>query len=165
MPHKLTCVVTGLLVLSTVACSGEKPSGSAGSGASHPDPCTLVTAADAEAILGTSVEQTKPEGLSLAAACQYLAPTAENVTLQVHFGLGTDFDNYVKTAEESFASKAFPVPGVGEKAMFNAEQLIVKHGDDFFILTIGKAIDDKQRLPIASDLAHKVVSRLGAGSR
>jgi hypothetical protein len=161
MPHQFVCALT-LLVCVSFGCSSENAAKSAAGGASRPDPCTLVTADEAEAILGVAVKPSKLQGMSSAAGCQYIAPSAESVTIQVHYGLGADYDNYVKTAEESFSSKAQPVPGVGEKAVFNAEQLIVKHHDDFFILTIGTHIDDQQRLPLAINLAQQVVTRLGS---
>jgi hypothetical protein len=153
--------ITFLLVCLSASCSGGA---SVGAGcettAPHLDPCSLVTPEEASAILGAEVKPSRPEGLGSGTACQYVSPSAENVTLEVHYGTGREFDSYVRTAEESFRSRASAVPGVGEKAVFNAEQLIVKQGDDFFILTIGRRIDDHQRIAIATELAQRIVPRL-----
>jgi hypothetical protein len=161
MPRRFVCITT-LLVCVSVGCSSENTAKSGAGGASRPDPCTLVTAADAEAILGVAVKPSAMGGMRSATGCQYIAPSAESVTIQVHYGSSREFDTYVKTAEESFSSRAVPVPGVGEQAVFNAEQLIVKQRNDFFILTIGTHTGDQQRLPLATELAQKVVTRLGS---
>lgn len=131
------------------------------------DPCTLLTKEDAEAVLGANVEQGKSQGLSTAATCQYLrekaetmAQAGESVTLQFHFGGGGSFDSYVKNAEAAFKTKAQTVTGVGDKAVFNGDQFIVRYKDDFFIILIGKKMDDAERIEAAKALAQRVIDRL-----
>ena len=131
------------------------------------DPCTLLTKEDAEAVLGANVKQGKSQGLSTAATCQYLrekaetmAHAGESVTLQVHFGGGGSFDSYVKNAEAAFKTKAQTVTGVGDKAVFNGDQFIVRYKDEFFIILIGKKMDDAERIEAAKALAQRVIDRL-----
>ena len=131
------------------------------------DPCTLLTKEDAEAGLGASLRKVTPQGLSTADTCQYMREKAENlgqagesVTLQVHFGSGKLFDSYVKEAEQSFETKAQQVEGVGDKAVFNSDQLIVLNKNDFFVVTIGKRMSDAEKLAATKALAKKVVARL-----
>ncbi len=131
------------------------------------DPCTLLTKEDAEAVLGANVKKGKSEGLSQAAMCQYLrekaetmAQAGESVSLQFHFGAGSSFDSYVKNAEAAFKTKAQTVTGVGDKAVFNSDQFIVRYKDDFFIILIGKKMDDGERIEAAKALAQRVIDRL-----
>lgn len=142
-----------------------------GSAANQPravlDPCTLLTKEDAEAVLGASLRKVTPQGLSTADTCQYLreksdnlAQRGESVTLQVHFGGGKLFDSYIKEGEESFETKAQQVEGLGDKAVFNSDQLIVLNKNDFFVVTIGKRMSDAEKLAATTTLARKVVARL-----
>ncbi len=131
------------------------------------DPCMLLTKEDAEAVLGANVKKGKSQGLSQAATCQYLrlkaetmAQAGESVTLQVHFGSGSSFESYVKNAEAAFKTKAQTVTGVGDKAVFNGDQFIVRYKDDFFIILIGKKMDDDARIEAAKALAQRVIDRL-----
>jgi hypothetical protein len=162
MCHKLACVAT-LSSCITCACAGDSFSVGFGreSAAGRPDPCSLVMTSEAGAILAAAVTPSRPE-LNSATSCRYVAPSAESVTLQVHYGSASEFDASVKTAEESFGSRSVPVTDIGEKAVFNVEQLIVREGNDFFMLTIGTRINDKKRLKIGTELARKVVVRLGS---
>ena len=135
------------------------------------DPCSLLTKEDAEAVLGASVKQGRSQGLSQAAMCQYLrekaetmAQAGESVTLQFHFGGGSSFDSYVKNAEAAFKTKAQNVTGVGDKAVFNGDQFIVRYKDDFFIILIGKKMDDAERIEAAKALAQRVIDRYDAHS-
>jgi len=131
------------------------------------DPCTLLTKEDAEAALGASVKKVTPQGLSTADTCQYLRETGDNlaqrgesVTLQVHFGSGELFDSYGKEAEESFETKAQAVEGIGDKAVFDAGQLIVLNKNNFFIVTIGRRMSDAEKIKTSKALATKVIARL-----
>src|SRR6266496_4231745 len=133
------------------------------------DPCSLLTKEDAEAVLGTAVKQGKSQGLSTAATCQYLrekaetmAQAGESVTLQFHFGSGSSFDSYVKNAEAAFKTKAQTVTGVGDQAVFNGDQFIVRYKDDFFIILIGKKMNDAERIEAAKALARRVIDRYDA---
>ncbi len=164
-----------------MACSAnpqtKEPSGNTrvdngkGSAANQPsaafDPCILLTKEDAEAALGASVKRVTPQGLSTADTCQYLRETGDNleqrgesVTLQVHYGSGRLFDSYVKEAEQSFETKTQQVEGVGDKAVFDAGQLIVLNKNDFFVLTIGKRMSDADKIATGKALATKVIARL-----
>jgi hypothetical protein len=131
------------------------------------DPCTLLTKEDAEAALEAPAKKVTPQGLSTAEMCQYFREKAENlaqrgesVTLQVHFGSGKLFDSYVKEAEESFETRALPVDGVGDRAVFTSGQFIVLNKNDFFVVTIGRRMSDAEKLVAARVLASKVVARL-----
>ena len=170
----LLLVVFAITLLST-ACASAQLSGKATDGKSNMsvppkserDPCTLLTKEDAEAVLGANVKKGKSEGLSQAAMCQYLrekaetmAQAGESVTLQFHFSAGSSFDSYVKNAEAAFKTKAQTVTGVGDKAVFNGDQFIVRYKDDFFIILIGKKMNDAERIEAAKALAQRVIDRL-----
>jgi hypothetical protein len=66
----------------------------------------------------------------------------------------------VKEAEQSFETKAQPVEGVGDKAVFNAGQFVVLNKSDFFVVTIGKRMSDAEKLAATRALARKIVARL-----
>ena len=49
---------------------------------------------------------------------------------------------------------------MGDKAVFNCDQFIVSYKDDFFIILIGKKMDDAERIEAAKALAQRVIDRL-----
>ena len=149
---------------SAAANSNAKPASQSPAGI---DPCTLLTEEDAAGALEASVKKVTPQGLSTADTCQYLREKGENlaqkgesVTLQVHFGGGKLFDSYVKETEQSFDTRAQPIEGVGDKAVFNAGQFMVLKKNDFFVVTIGKNMPDAEKLAASRALARKVFARL-----
>ncbi len=184
MGNRIEQVISALALVATtsimMACGANPPTkelsrntsvdNGNGSAVNQPkaalDPCSLLTKEDAQAALGTSVKKLTPQGLSTADTCQYLrektdnlSQSGESVTLQVHFGGGKVFDSYVKEAEETFETRAQPVEGVGDKAVFTSDQLIVLNKNDFFIVTVGKKMSDAEKLAATSSLARKIVAR------
>ncbi len=150
--------------VNSAANSNAKPASQSPAGT---DPCALLTKEDAEGALEAPVKKVAPQGLSTADTCQYLREKGENlaqkgesVTLQVHFGGGKLFDSYVKETEQSFDTRAQPIEGVGDKAVFNSGQFMVLKKNDFFVVTIGKKMPDAEKLAASRALARKVFARL-----
>ena len=119
----------------------------------------LLTRDDAEAALGATA-RLSPMASSMDPSCQYLAGIADSVTLQIHPGSGGAFDTYVADANSAFDTTSQAVPGVGDKAAFNGSQLIVRHGSDLLVLTVGARVSKEDNLAKSKALAAKVVSRM-----
>lgn len=91
-----------------------------------PNPCTLVTPAEAARALGTSVLPAKPDPSSENTECRYYnAAKNENVVVQVHHNV-SDFPDSLLTVKGPGIQR---LPQIGPKAVL-ASNLVwfVKHG-------------------------------------
>ena len=129
---------------------------------SDKEACSLLTQADAKAILEIDV---KP-GMQTPSMCQYLSTSeelskaGESVSLEVHKNAGSEFDTYLSNIESSMGVKTEPVTGVGKKAGWADGSLIVQQGDDLLIFIIGKKLEKEKHLAVAKSLASSVLSRM-----
>jgi hypothetical protein len=171
LPRRSTAVLTsftGALVLA--ACSPGSadrsaaqatgaPEAAGAPGATPRDPCELITAEDARRVLGTDVTRTDPLNLGQVPTCQYMARSAESVTLQVHPGGRSDFDSYVTQSVDAFGATSRPVTGVGERAAMVGEQFVFASKGRLYILLIGKRLTDSARAEHTRQLAAAVLGR------
>ena len=155
----LAVVIAGLSLGST----DELEASSRGaSGASRPDPCSLVTREEAETALG--LKATGPEknsGFGQFEQCQYLASgerlvDIRSVTVQVH---PIDFAS-VRRAYAEQGEKIEPVEGIGEAAFWAPGQgfLIVQKGK----ITVGFAVhrSEADLLKASRELATRGLTRI-----
>ena len=91
-----------------------------------PNPCTLVTAAEAARALGTSVLPAKPDAGSENTECRYYNTAKDqNVVVQVHHNV-SDFPDYLLTVKGPGIKR---LPQIGPKAVLASHLVwIVKHG-------------------------------------
>lgn len=155
---KLILAQCALLLLA--ACgSGEGSAETAGTTVDVPDPCALVTDADAEQALGAPSESDRPREANSGymATCRYVAPRGDGVavmTIMVH-GHESGRAGFRLLREQPFEIE--DIAGVGDGAFWMGGQsgtLYVLHGEMFFSIGGDLALEQ------AKALAMKVVDRL-----
>ena len=156
------------LLFSTLSCGGsESASGGSGSvgtskggqtsASSKPpdvDACSLVTRADAEAIMGKLREAPKPTvAVADEKTCSYLNMNGANVTVRIY---GSDWYDIQKNLND--ADKIVSLPGMGEEAYYvkksSALDLWVRKGNASLYLNGTIGLEPTKRL------AAKILSRL-----
>lgn len=174
----------GLLLLAACGGGGEEstasaqqtqtPAGTPKPPGSGIDPCALVTKEDAEAILGSPVDEPKRQTLDPFETCIYSAGTlAKGVQLLVGSDVYTTdsgFDDAMESAARSLGVEPNPIPGLGDKAYWLAGSLWVLKGNiTFNLMVLTPELTDPQRdeevreqeaLSATTDLAKKVLLRI-----
>ena len=126
--------------------------------------CSLLTEEEAKAVLGNAVTK----GMSTTSMCQYvsasdeLSKAGENVSIQLHYGAGSEFDAYVSNTEKDLKVKTKPVDGIGDKAVFAEGQLMVLKGQDFMIVIVGKKMNEEEQINVEKTIAQKAIERLSS---
>lgn len=126
-----------------------------------PGPCSLITEEEAKSVLGGPVKK----GMVTESMCQYVDASDKisesgNVSIQLNYGAGSEYDKYISDSESSFNAKAKPVSGVGDKAFFVAGQLIVLKGQNFFSVIVGKNISEEEVIAAEKSIALKAIERM-----
>lgn len=127
------------------------------------DACSLITEEEAKAVLGSAVKK----AVGTAIMCQYVDASDKisesgNVSIQLNYGEGSGYDNYIINSEKGFDVKAKTVTGVGDKAFFVAGQLIVLTGPHFITVIVGKNSSEEQVIAAEKTIAQKAIERLEA---
>lgn len=128
------------------------------------DACSLITEEEVKAILGNAIQK----GMSTATMCQYisgseeLSKAGESVSIQLHPGAASEFDNYVSSAEKDLNVKTKPVTGIGDKAVFAEGQLIVSKGNDFMVVIVGKKMSEEEQIAAEKNIAQKAIERMAS---
>lgn len=123
------------------------------------DPCTLLTEADARAILGDALQQGTPNAGSTP-SCQYVAPSAESLTLQMLPGSVADFDSYVRQSAEAFDMPVEPAAGLGERAAWVGTTLIVLRAPHLLVINVGQDLSSEARHAVGQRLGTSALQRL-----
>jgi hypothetical protein len=157
----VTLMLTQCALLLLVACgSDDGAAKTAATTADVPDPCALVTDADAEQALGAPIsESDRPSEANseYMATCRYVAPRGEGVavmTIMVH-GHENAHAGFRTLREQPFEME--DVAGVGDEAFWMGDQLgtlYVLQGKVFF------SIGGDLALGQAKSLAMNAISRL-----
>lgn len=155
--HGATLLLAQCALLLLAACrSDEGAAETAGTVTDIPDPCALVTEADAEEALGAPIsESDRPREANneYLATCRYVAPRGAGVavmTIMVHGQSGRA--GFSSLREQPFEIE--DVAGVGDEAFRIADTLYVLQGEVFF--SIGGDLAPEQ----AKTLAMNVIGRL-----
>jgi hypothetical protein len=127
------------------------------------DPCSLLTKAEVEAAIGTSVTEPEAEGLSNLFTCSYNDPETplfSLVTVSVFVGENADQASDVYELTKDNAADAQEVDGIGDEAFWDdiLNGLEVLEGK--YDIRIDVSPDDGDELAIAKDLAAKAVDSL-----
>jgi hypothetical protein len=149
-------------VTTTVAGGASGSSGSSGGSSSGaktaPDPCTLVTKAQAEALAGTALEGGITSGLSGDQSCTY--PGAPNgPTAQVELFVGGGAKGYYdadKTLEHQFA----PIPGLGDEAYVEDYNVFARKGSIWIALRLSRTSDFAPYRQPMIDLSTTIIKSL-----
>jgi hypothetical protein len=127
------------------------------------DPCSLLTKAEVEAAIGTSVTEPEPEETANLVACNYNDPSTpifHLVSVTVLIGANADEASDLYELAKDNAAEAQTVGGLGDDAfwdsVFNGLE-VLKGKYDF---RIDVSPDDGDELAIAKDLAAKALDRL-----
>jgi hypothetical protein len=155
--HGATLALTQCTLWLLAACgSDEGMAGTASAQEALPDPCALVTGADAEHVLGAPGKADRPKEANnqYVATCRYVAPRGEGVavmTIMVH-GPEAGRAGFRSLKEQPFESE--DVVGVGDEAFLMGETLYVLHEEVFFSIGGDLALEQ------AKALAMKAIDRL-----
>ncbi|MBK5226511.1 MAG: hypothetical protein JJD96_08115 [Thermoleophilia bacterium] len=130
-----------------------------------PDPCTLFTKADAEAILGEPVGESTSGEAEGTKSCSYMTTAAGARIANVIVIKPCSMMDY---ADYAASPSAEPVEGIGMHASWNKATLLVhSRSGDTCIYTSGGGnppgtdpLDDKPALEQAKKVANKVLERL-----
>jgi hypothetical protein len=151
----------------------QTPAATTQAAAGELDPCALLTQADAEAIVGTSLGTPERQTVGPFEGCVYTDEAGAYVQLQVSSDVYTQstFDDAMKSAAEQIDTEAQPVSGLGDKAYWVSGILWVQKGDVSLNLVLqtpeltqlrlqGDTEAEQRSLELATDLARKALEGL-----
>ena len=152
----------------TAAAAGSSDSGSSSGSATAPDPCTLVTEAQATTAAGvtvTKVDQSSPVGTP---QCFFSSDSAhESVDLQVDTS-SASYDSMKKVAGTQGVAAIEPVSGVGDDAFFDfalgetrPSMRVKNNGVYYFINVKNDALSADQIKANEQALAQQVLTAAG----
>jgi hypothetical protein len=142
-----------LALVTLAACGG-------GGGDDAVTPCDLLTAADAEAVLGDGLEPVEIPPRDAEVACAYGPPGAESgddmptvAGIQIERGRFEQPDELLRLGEE--------LPGVGEAAIIETEATgftviaLVDGGDGFGLVVRGEGVERDEVVALAKTIASR----------
>src|SRR5713226_9532386 len=129
------------------SASSTTTSSAASGNSSLPDPCTLLTKAEAETILGEAVRDPEPNSLGGNRICDYKTVMVHGGVLpySVHIAIIGEqqqvWDAGKKLHQQSDATEMRPVAGVGDDAYFLLEDLEIFTKQRYVNINVMKSID------------------------
>ena len=167
-------VLIASLLLSLIACSQDQnrssnpPPQSATATttpakpqeSSLPDPCALLTKAEAEAVLGEPVRDPEPGGIGGNRICDYKTVTVHGGILpySVHIAIIGEPQNVWDAGKKLNAKQLRPVAGIGDDAYFLLEDLDVLTKQRFVSINVMKSIDKPDHVKAVEE-AEKIVAQ------
>ena len=152
------------------SASSTTTSSAASGNSSLPDPCTLLTKAEAETILGEAVRDPEPNSLGGNRICDYKTVTVHGGVLpySVHIAIIGEqqqvWDAGKKLHQQSDAKEMRPVAGVGDDAYFLLDDLEILTKQRYVNINVMKSIDrpDHARAVQSAEMAvaQKVIPRM-----
>jgi hypothetical protein len=143
---------------------------SAGAESNLPDPCKLLTKAEAEAILGEAIRDPEFGGLGGSKTCEYKTVTVHGGVLPyyIHIGIIPEqqqvWDAGKKLHLQSDAKETRPVAGIGDDAYFLLEDLDIFTRQRSVTITVLKNIDKPDHAKAVQDaemaVAQKIIPRM-----
>ena len=147
----------GTPLATRTATATPQPSGAA------VDPCSLLTKAEVEAAIGTSVTEPEPEEAANLVTCSYNDPETpifSLVSVSVLIGEDADQASDVYELAKDNAADAQTVGGLGNDAFWDSVLNGLEVLEGKYDVRIDVSPDGGDELAIAKDLAAKVVDRL-----
>jgi hypothetical protein len=155
---------------------GNPPQGQGGRQSGPIEACSLVTEAEAEALLGGDVGDTQKTPAGPFQSCGYYSASGLLNFVQVQACRclsGNQFDSSMRSGAETLGVTAKPVSGIGDKAYWLEGILWVQEGDyaiNIWISAPGVSAEngeqlrgdalERKALPKHMELAQKALSRL-----
>jgi hypothetical protein len=143
---------------------------SAAADSNLPDPCKLLTKAEAEAILGEAIRDPEPGGLGGSKICEYKTVTVHGGVLPyyIHIGIIPEqqqvWDAGKKLHLQSDAKETRPVAGIGDDAYFLLEDLDIFTKQRSVSINVMKSIDKPDHAKAVQDaemaVAQKIIPRM-----
>jgi hypothetical protein len=150
--------------------SSASTSNSAAADSSLPDPCKLLTKAEAEAILGEAIRDPEPGGLGGSRICEYKTVTVHGGVLPyyIHIGIIPEqqqvWDAGKKLHLQSDAKETRPVAGIADDAYFLLEDLDIFTKQRSVTITVLKSIDKPDHAKAVQEaemaVAQKIIPRM-----
>ena len=168
----LLYLLPAVLLLCLAACNQNKsasapaPDSAAGTAAatpaatgdaSLPDPCKLLTKAEAEAVLGEPVRDPEPNSLGGNRICDFKTVAVHGGVLpySVHIAIIREqqqvWDAGKKLYQQSDAKNMRPVAGIGDDAYFLLEDLDIFTKERFVSINVMKSIDKPDHAKAVQD--------------
>ena len=125
--------------------------------ASLPDPCKLLTKAEAEAVLGEPVRDPEPNSLGGNRICDFKTVTVHGGVLpySVHIAIIREqqqvWDAGKKLYQQSDAKNMRPVAGIGDDAYFLLEDLDIFTKERYVSINVMKSIDKPDHAKAVQD--------------
>jgi hypothetical protein len=153
MKKTIILTITLLLCSLGVAAQTRKPK--------KFDPEKLLSPAEAASILGKPVKRAPDTpGVTI----QYLEDTerlmSEALSIQVHYGSGSQFTRYVQQLKTDLNLDPKPVEGIGAKTFYVEGQLVIQHGKHFSVVMFFSKRPDEERLKVLKEVAKIFLPRV-----
>lgn len=152
------------------AANAATTSSAAGADSGLPDPCKLLTKAEAESILGEAVRDPEPSSLGGVKICDYKTVTVHGGVLpySIHIAIAPEqqqvWDAGKKLHQQSDTKEMKPVAGIGDDAYFLLDDLDILSKQRSVAINVMKSIDkpshakDVQEAELA--VAQKAIPRI-----
>ncbi|NUR27687.1 MAG: DUF3558 family protein [Catenulispora sp.] len=125
------------------------------------DPCTLVTRAEAQKLVGTAVDDAVRAGQETdSPSCTYTGPTS-GPTAQVEVHTGPGAKKYYDLERDGLSHAMQAAPGIGDEAWTDKDDLsiFVRKGDAWFVIHIVVLDEPDKFIPRLRDAAKVAVTR------
>ena len=133
-----------------------------------PDPCKLLTKAEAEAVLGEAVRDPEPRSLGGVQICEYYTVAVHGgiTPLWVHIAVAPEQRSAWDAGKKLHldAKEARPVPGIGDDAYFLLDDLDVLSKQRSITIGVMKSVDKPDHAKAVQDaeiaVAQKIIPRM-----
>jgi hypothetical protein len=122
-----------------------------------PDPCQLVSKADAVQLAGTALDDGVKAGTSDNMSCTYVGPP-DGPTAQVEFFVGDGAKKFLDV-DRDLGHTIDPLPGVGDEAYIEEFTLFFRTGTQWNVLRLTRLDDFPPYRQPMIDLATKVATK------
>lgn len=128
--------------------------------AADPDPCVLVSQAEAERALGKATTRVQPK-VGGSGSCVYQASGGlDRVTITLYPEGDARYDERLDDAHHTWKATAVPVAELGDRAAWVGRQLFVGRKPHLLAITIVSRESADDSLKHAKDLARTALGRL-----
>lgn len=114
-----------------------------GNGGATIDPCSLITTAEANAVLGETAKQSPPHSFQSTKQCQWDSANGSVAILVYIGGQKAQWPSTHDLAKKSFPSKFSDVSGLGDAAFSNGIDVHILKGDNMFQIGVAGPFQDR----------------------